>query len=357
MRILHFAAENYAGVPAQLVQAERQQGHESLLVTLYHPGSRLCDEDICLNLPWVGTDWMNRLKPAFVRRPIYQSSQRRMSDGPPVWESGSAFVRLLFNVRDRLWEPRIRRALDAVRFSDCDLLFLDGGVGFLRSGKLVREFKERGGKAALLYCGSDLRTRGMIPVVDALADFRFTVEFDHCLLDPRLTFVFFPFDPPAMTRPPLQDGKTIRIGHAPTNRVIKGTDAILQGLEKLKETHPVEIVLIEGLPHTEALRLKASCHLFVDTLGELGYGINSLEALAMGIPTAVQLMPDFEKVLEDHPFILITEETVAEQLKPYVESELLRKEKGQAGKEWVKRMHDPVRVSQSVLQQINMAVL
>lgn len=345
MKILHFAVENFARVPARLVEAERELGHESLLITLYPSRQRFRDEGVCLNAPFVSGAFSGWMKHA-LRRGVQSMSYKRRSaaDGPPVWRPRNRIEKACFDIRDVLWEPRVRKMLDSIDARQFDVLVLEGGSGFLRSGKVVRELKQNGMPVAVLYCGSDLRTRGLIPSIDEIADHRFTVEFDHTLLDPRLHFLYFPFRPPDLLEPPPKPDSPVRIGHSPTNRSVKGTAEILDQLERLKSTHPVEIVLIENLPYPQAMRLKQSCHLFVDTIGELGYGISGLEALAIGIPTACQILPDYEAVLGDHPFINVNEGTVAERLIPYVESPDLRKTQGEKGRAWVQRNHDPISV-------------
>lgn len=353
MKILHFAVENFARVPGSFVLAERKLGHDSLLMTLYKTHHRFSEEDICLNVPFVATRWITRVKSLLFRKSYTPSNRRRdASAGPPVWKPSNKLVETLFFLRDRIWEPRIRRVLESIQIESFDLLFLDGGAGFLRDGRIVHELKEKGIRIAICYCGSDLRTRGIIPSVDGLADVRFTVEFDHTLLDPKLEFVYFPFELPAFPVPDPVPDSPIRIGHAPTNRAVKGTDFILAELDRLKEKYPVEIVLIENLPHEEALRLKKSCHLFIDNIGELGYGISGLESLAMRIPTAVQILPDFERVLGDHPFINISKETLYDTLIPFIQSKELRETVGARGREWVRERHDPVSVSRKMLSRI-----
>lgn len=354
MKILHFAAENYARVPGTMVRAERRLGHESVLMTLFPSSQATRDEDVCLRLPFTGR---KRYLP-FLKRHLLQErrsdSCRRKKAGtnPPVWEVSNGFVSFLFSIRDRLWEGRIRRALRRIDIDTFDVIFLDGGLGFLRSGKIVQELKKQEKKIVVGYYGSDLRTRGIIPHVDALADYRFTVEFDHTILYPGLEYIFAPFEWSAVPQSVRREDGIVRIGHAPTNRRIKGTDAILSQLFRLKELHPIEIVLMENLPYEDALALKGSCDLFVDTLGELGYGMSGLEALAMGIPTAVQLLPDYEKIMGDHPFINVSEQTLVERLIPFVESEALRKEFGEKGKTWVRMTHDPLKVVGKIMERI-----
>jgi hypothetical protein len=79
-----------------------------------------------------------------------------------------------------------------------------------------------------------------------------------------------------------QKGRTFRIAHSPTVRAIKGTDALLSAVESLhmQDGLPVEVVLIEGLEHGEALRLKATCDATFDSFW-LGIQGSGLEAAAM----------------------------------------------------------------------------
>ena len=304
MKILHFAVENFARVPANLVHAERALGHESLLVTLYTSAHGFRDEDVCLDAPFVKIPAADALRRAVRSRSAASGGARlRPGQGPPVWKPANRVAGWLVRARDRIWEPRVRRLLASIRIESFDALVLDGGLGFLRNDPFVPALKAAGMKLAVGYYGSDFRTRGILPAIDSLADYRFTMEFDHTLLDPTLDFLLYPFVLPAFQR--LEAARTgrVRVGHSPTNRAVKGTDAILSQLSRLGEKYPVETVLIENLPQAEALALKATCDLLVDALGELGYGVSGVEAMAMGIPTAAELLPDFERVLGAHPLI------------------------------------------------------
>lgn len=350
MRIFHFAVENFARVPSQFVKAERVLGHESFLITLYPSRHGHREEDVCLNVPFVRFPLIRFLKgkPRFI-----PSEKRRTLDKfPPVWRPSNRVAEWAFRFRDFIWKMKIEPVLRKLEIETADILFLDGGMGFLRYDSFIPKLKTRGVKIVVGYYGSDLRTRGIIPEIDSLADYRFTVEFDHTLLYPGIDFVFFPFQLPEFPEPEPIPHDRIRIGHSPTQRAIKGTEVILNGLTELQAKYPIEIVLIENLPYPKALALKKTCDLFVDCIGELGYGVSALEAMAMGIPTAVEILPDFEKRLGDHPFINISKNTLAEKLIPFIQSEALRKEWGEKSKKWVKEKHDPISVFRKILEKI-----
>lgn len=86
----------------------------------------------------------------------------------------------------------------------------------------------------------------------------------------------------ASLRRPVDDG-VLRIGHAPTNRAIKSTEAFLTAVDKLAREIPVELVLIEGRSWTDCLARKGTCDVYFDQV-ILGYGNNAIEAWGMGIP-------------------------------------------------------------------------
>lgn len=77
------------------------------------------------------------------------------------------------------------------------------------------------------------------------------------------------------------DGR-LRVCHSPTNRRIKGTTALEHAVMDLAaEGAPIELVMVEGKSHGEALRLKATCDVTFDSFW-LGIQGSGLEAAAMG---------------------------------------------------------------------------
>ena len=354
MKILHFASENYARIPSTLVKAERKLGHESILVTLYHTFQKYAEEDYCLELPLVSNKFIAPIKRMLNVDTGKLNGQRRIdSASPPIWSAPNIFSHWLFYFRDRLWKGKIWHFLNKININSFNVLILDGGAGFLRSGEIVQELKQRGLKIVVYYCGSDLRTRGIIRAVDSLADYRFTFEYDHTLLDSSLPFLFAPFHLPQSTNASYPKSDKIRIGHAPTKRIIKGTDIILDRLNNLKQKYPIEIVLIENQPYTKALILKKSCDIFIDSIGEIGYGINSLESLTMGIPTAVEILSDLESLLGEHPLINICATNIEEKIIPFIESSKLRIQVGKKSKIWVEQMHNSINIARTILNNLN----
>ncbi|MFQ5705873.1 MAG: glycosyltransferase [bacterium] len=349
LRIIHIAPFNTSGVPMALVKAERKLGHYSRLVTLGRD-LRHYEEDICLDLPFMNS-WATRLAKRIVVHPdrlSVHNNYKMPETIPPVWQPNGPAEKIGIALREWLWKRRIEQLFESCDFWNFDIYQLDGGLEFFRNGQTIKKLKALHKKVICCYTGSDLRTRGVLPNVDALTDLNVTLEFDHLKLHEKIHHVFFPFDVSRYELRAEPEGATIRIGHAPTNRAAKGSEVIISAIQELQSEFSVDLELIENLPHEEALKRKARCHIFVDQIGMLGYGINSLEALAMGIPTCSCLAPGFEKEYSDHPFIVIDASNIKARLRELVRSRELRQAKGSQGRHWVQTHHDSLKVVQKI---------
>ena len=351
MRILHIAPFNTAGVPLTFVKAEREMGHESRLITLgKNPQNR--EEDVCLALPFLDC-WSVRC----VKRILIPKRRRVISyiadipkEIPPKWKAGSWLERSLVRYRERIWKPRIEEAIVEFQLDDFDIYQLDGGLGFYRDGRFIQRLKDRGKQIICCYTGSDLRTRGVIPTIDMISDLNVTVEFDHLQYHPNIQHVPFPLELSQFEMSEAYEEGPIRIGHAPTNRAAKGSDIIISVVRKLEKKFPVKLILIENLPYQKAIEFKRTCHIFIDQIGDLGYGMNSLEALAMSIPVCSSLAPGFSRAYPDHPFLSINEDNLEKKMILLIENPILRQTMGKEGREWIQSIHD----AKSVVKKIHL---
>jgi glycosyltransferase involved in cell wall biosynthesis len=342
LKILYLAPEHYTGALELFVQAHRQLGNESRLVTLYRSHSGY-SEDICLRLPLVGP---HRSLMTLRRLAYFGHGQQGMYTPkvghPPVWRPANLAEKLFFRARDVLWAPRVYRAIEEYDLMEFDIYHLESGLGFFRDGRVIGRLKTMGKKIVCSYHGTDLRQRGVIPEIDAISDLNLTCELDLMSMHPRINYLFLPIDTSRFVLREHRD-EVQRIGHAPTSRYFKGSDRIIQVCRELEREFGVQLVLIENKPHPEALRLKHSCDIFVDqiaNLGGWGYGMNSLESLSMGIPTCTNMVPQYEEFLPDHPFINVDSQNLKDQLVQLIGDSELRKRKREEGRRWVERRHD-----------------
>jgi hypothetical protein len=354
-RILHLAPFNTSGVPITFVRAERELGYESRLITLGRD-PRGYEEDICLDLPFLDFAGTRLAKKVFSKPERLQVTNLRHPPAqiPPTWTPHSWPEKWLIGFREWIWQNKIASAMNQVDFWSFDLYHLDGGLEFFRDGRTVSELKRRDKRIICLYTGSDLRRRGVIPAIDRVADLHLTLEFDHLSLHPRLQHIFFPFDVRHFEITPARGDGRIVIGHAPTNRAAKGSETIINIVRRLMAEFPIEMELIENLPYNEALHRKAQCDIFIDNIGELGYGVNAIEALAMGICTCTSLMPRFSEKYPDHPFVEIDAANLYDRLAQLCRNSEERQRYRQCGREWVEKVHDAKHVVRRISELLSL---
>src|SRR6202140_2795840 len=101
------------------------------------------------------------------------------------------------------------------------------------------------------------------------------------MIPPGLDLRPFTPVPPSDRRRPL-------VVHAPSNRSKKGTEDVIAACALL----PVELDLVEGVPHDEARERYARADVVVDQLYAGWHGVFALEAMALGKPVVSHLKPD-----------------------------------------------------------------
>jgi len=350
MKILHIAPENFAGVPLTIVKAERKLGYYSRLITLY---KSKYEEDICLNLPLVKNELLFKIRNFTHRRHL--SNKLKIPENKPLTYSQKwTFQNIFFCIRDKIWHKKINEIFRTIDFDfyDFDIYQLDGGLGLLRNLKFFKKLSEKNKKIVCCYYGSDLRTRGVIPFIDNISQLNLTVEYYHRFFHPKVKFVPFPFDTEKFSNFNA-NLKNLVIGHSPTNRKLKGTKTILNAINDLKSKYIFEFKLIENLPYEAALTEKSKCSIFIDQISDFGYGISSLESLAMGIPTCSSLVKGFSKEYPNHPFIEINENNIYSQLERLILNDKYRTEKGKEGKIWANEVHNYINVVKKIHKYIS----
>ncbi|MCK5065682.1 MAG: glycosyltransferase, partial [Candidatus Fermentibacteraceae bacterium] len=320
--------------------------HESRLVTFYEALNKY-EEDICLNLPFVGhMEWFQKVKrlvkAGSLNVPFTGTTER-------IFWTPSFTEKILLSFRDMIWTPLVNRAAKKYDLWDYDIYHLEGGMSFFRDGRDILPLKKKGKKIVSYYHGLGLRMRGAIRPVWEATDLNLTCEFDLYLRYPEVDYLFLPYDQSEVPQADPPEGK-VRICHAPRIRSVKGTEEIINAVEELSREIPVELVLIENMSHSEVLRMKASCHIAVDQVasGDMGYGVNSLETLSMGIATVTSLSKTYQDFIPEHPFALTTPKTLKRDLRELVLDEDLRKKHAVAGPPWIRARHHWLSVAEEI---------
>jgi len=342
MNVLHVAPLNVAGVPYSMMDMQRRFGANARLVTL-HENLFTFPEDICLKIPLprhrFARLWRARKRGQLER--FISSSSYNPAAFLPTYGPKNVLEGLYFRWDDGRRVNVVQGALENYGLEGFEIIHYDGGLDFFRDARLAKRWKKEGKKIVCHYMGSDLRVRGVDPVMDELSDLNLTNESDHLLRHANIHYIYIPFD--ASLYPVRgEENKRLRIVHSPTDRSTKGTELIIPVIERIRKVRDVEFVLVEQKPHDEALRIKETCDIAIEQVGNLGgtgYGRNSLETLALGIPTVTEMTPDYLAWLPENPFVLATPETLFDRLIELIDDPKLRAEKRVASRKWVEKHH------------------
>jgi len=327
-KILHIAPQNFAGMPFGFMQMQAQAGHTSRLVTMYQNTLNF-EEDISLNF----------------RLPVNKAAKLWRDSkigGLKHYKPKNFLESTYFKLRDFKNRSKITALIDKHKLYDYDVYHFDGGMDFFRDLRFAKELKRRNKKIVCCYFGSDLRSRGVFKELDDMSDLNLTVEYDHLHLHQNIHYLFFPYDVNKVEYK-FSELNKLRIIHSPTNRLFKGTDKIIKVIDEIKKTNNFEFILAENISREKLLEMKKTCNLSIDQvggeLGGSGYGKNSVENLAMGIPTITEFSNEYLDFLPENPFISCAINNLKSTILYYIENVTALKEVSLNGRQWVEKYH------------------
>ena len=302
LRVTHCPV-NVAGIPWENVQALRRKGVDARLVVFER--GRLHPE----------ADW---------------SLDRRGGLGRRLATQFAAFARLA---------PRT----DIFHFY-FGLTLLPKSVQF----PLLKLLRRR---SVFHYLGSDIR--GKTPEQLAFgkqADAEIVGSYDAVRWVPEAHVIPPGLDLRPFTPVPPTDSPRPLVVHAPSNREKKGTGFVIEACAEL----PVELDIVEGVPHDVARERYARADIVVDQLNAGWHGVFALEAMALGKPVVTHLTPDVVELSAAGygvrvPIVPATPATLVAALRPLVEQPALRRELGAAGRAYVEEVHDIDRIADRLI--------
>jgi glycosyltransferase involved in cell wall biosynthesis len=209
-----------------------------------------------------------------------------------------------------------------------------------------------GKKSVFHFVGSDIRGKSRAELAfGRMADVQIVGSYDALRWIPEAEVVPPGIDLQAIEPvPPRPDGP-VRVVHAALSRRRKGTDEVVRACERLG----VELDVVEGLHHADARAHYARADVIVDQLNSGWYGLFAVEAMALGKPVVGYLHEEALERTEQAfgvgvPIVRATKDTLAEDLRPLVESGEERRRLGEACRAYVERVHDADRMADRLLQ-------
>ncbi len=208
-----------------------------------------------------------------------------------------------------------------------------------------------GKKSVFHYLGSDIR--GKTPAELAYgkrANAEIVGSYDAIRWVPEAHVIPPGLDLRPFTPVPPGDSPRPLVVHAPSDREKKGTRFVIEACAQL----PVELEIVEGVPHDEARARYARADIVVDQLNAGWHGVFALESMALGKPVVAYLKPDVvERSAEGFgiriPIVPATAETLVQALRPLVENPELRRRVGAESRAYVEQVHDSERVADRLL--------
>lgn len=155
-------------------------------------------------------------------------------------------------------------------------------------------------------------------------------------------------------RPSTSIRNVIKIIHAPSNRVIKGTDLVIETVKKitkdLAQKYTISFELIENVKHEEALKAYSSADIVIDQLRLGIYATFAIECMSLSKPVICYIRPDLAKKYPDLPIVNADPNTLYEKLKELIENKKLRSALGIKGRKYVKDHHDPKVIARKLIK-------
>ena len=351
LKILYISPENTVGTLTLWRKKHKERGHECRTITFFRSPKQF-EEDICLDLPFNFTlPYMSKIRNLFFK--IYRGNGGYYTEKegyPPVWEKEGFLDSLFFKVKDIVWRPIILKAIKKHDLYNFDIYHFESGIDFLKDEFFVKELHKRGKKIICHYHGEDLRNRGIMPFINKISSLNLTNEVDLLEKHPKINYLFLPYNTKSF-KINESKGKIIRVAHAPTNRLYKGTSFIIRACKKLETEGLIKFDLIEGYAHKAALEKKNKADIFIDQVGDRGgwgYGMNSVESLSMGICTLTEINDQYNEFIPDHPFVNVNKNTLFKKLNELVLDRNKINNFGINGKKWVEKYHDIENVSKKL---------
>ena len=209
-----------------------------------------------------------------------------------------------------------------------------------------------GRKSVFHFVGSDIRGKSPEQLAYARqANARVVGSYDAVrwvpdahVIPPGINLKRYPVSPGRESERPL-------VVHAPSGRKRKGTEHVEAACAEL----PVDLEIVHGVPHEEAVELYKRADIVVDQLNAGWYGLFAIESMALGKPVVTFLHDEAVRRTEKAfgvqvPIVNATKETLADALRPLVESREERLRRGKASRAYVEAVHDDEKVADRLLE-------
>ena len=152
----------------------------------------------------------------------------------------------------------------------------------------------------------------------------------------------------------IPDREVPLIVHAPSVRGIKGTEHVLEAIERLRaEGIAFDFKLIERAPNSEVRALLRDSDILIDQLFSETVATLALEGLATGNAVLARYLPERVRISPDCPVVNANAFTLTDRLREVIVDRPLRRRLAEAGRAYVEKHHSHVVVARQILDWLD----
>jgi glycosyltransferase involved in cell wall biosynthesis len=193
-----------------------------------------------------------------------------------------------------------------------------------------------------------LRTRKIEKAADIIVShlaFSDVLERKYLKITQPINIEEFPVDIPEI------HNKIPVILHAPSNFGYKGTQFLIEAVDKLKNEFKFEFRLVHNVPINELYNEITNADIVVDQLIQGWFGMLPLEAMMLKKPVICYIRDDvLAQMPADFPVINANPSTVYSVLKELLQNRSNWKEIGEAGRLYVEKYHNAKEIAETYAQ-------
>ncbi|MGM7719608.1 glycosyltransferase family 4 protein [Metabacillus sp. Hm71] len=154
---------------------------------------------------------------------------------------------------------------------------------------------------------------------------------------------------------PSRTNKKPLVVHAPSHQKVKGTEFVLDAVQRLKAAgYLFEFKLIEKMKNERALQLYRQADIIIDQLCIGAFGIVSLEAMALGKPVICFIRDDLIKTYPSNlPIVNASPITIYNVLEHILSNPTERYNLGVKGRKYVEKHYDANIVAKQLIDLYN----
>lgn len=140
--------------------------------------------------------------------------------------------------------------------------------------------------------------------------------------------------------------------HAPTNRGFKGTDFIVEAVNRIiNEGFRIKFKIVENVTHFQLKQEYINCDIFIDQIMGGWYGTAAIEAMALGRPVICSIRKSYFEYIdygEKIPIIHADPDNIYDVIKQVIINKQKLPEFGRASRAFITEVHDSKKITKKL---------